>query len=75
MKAPSEADEAHPAAVREPASAEQPAQSEMAADTPAPAAASGEKTTAASSDPVDAAVADGRKRLAEIDALLAGAED
>jgi chemotaxis protein MotC len=75
VQAPSEPDGAHPAAVGEPASAEQPAQSEMAADTPAPAAASGDKTTAASSDPVDAAVADGRKRLAEIDALLAGAED
>jgi hypothetical protein len=73
VQAPSEPDEVHPAAVGEPASAERPAQS--AADTPAPAGASGGKAATTPSDPVDAAVADGRKRLAEIDALLAGAED
>jgi chemotaxis protein MotC len=47
-------------------------QPEGGADAPQTPSSAGKAPPA---DPVDAAVADGRKRLAEIDALLAGAED
>ncbi|MFI0846178.1 chemotaxis protein MotC [Mesorhizobium sp. IMUNJ 23232] len=74
VEASAEPQEAEPAVDEEPALAEPAARPEMAADGPASTTAAAGKA-AAPADPVDAAVADGRKRLAEIDALLAGAED
>ncbi|MEQ1954264.1 chemotaxis protein MotC [Mesorhizobium sp. CN2-181] len=75
VETPSDPVDAGPGDDPEPEAAQPPAQPDMAADTPLRAQASGNKVATAPADPVDTAVADGRRRLAEIDALLAGAED